>query len=212
MDNIYTKALKQILPDIGEAVCDWLSKNTKDEEFFKQPQNIKTPDRLLIDHAVGTFWWMDTQRTLKHGNWEVTTPYSKEDCAKVAFLHILGSIGKFIKEKRNKKIDSNWKEVEVWVYNEERAVLGDDGYMALKVIDDIWNEYGLDPLTDDVRSAIQYINGIYQNPTMGGLFHSIYDVNFLALLAFNAKMLDSKGHKLVKVVKKEKETEKKESE
>lgn len=195
--NAYEETLKSLLGDEGVAVSDWLNKNTTNEEFYEQPMNIYRQERLLIHHAIGMYNTMTKLSKVlfsvsENGKWVYKSPYSAEDYARVALYHVLGNIAKFKREKRNKKDEAGkWQEVVVWAYNENRPTYGTDAEQAMLIINEIFNEYGISPLSRDVEVAILNIAGIWDNPTRGGLFPTIYGQNQLALLANLADTADN---------------------
>lgn len=197
MKKAYITTLVDWLGEEGQAVAEWLDENTTDVEFFEQPMNVYQQDRLLIEHAIGmldkltklskTFFSVQ-----QDGVWIYKSPYSQKDYARVALYHILGSINKFRKEKRNRKDENGrWQEVIVWAYNEDRITYGTDGEQAILVLKDIWAEKGLFPLSREVEVAILNIGGIWDNPLRGGVYPAIYNQNQLALLAHLADTADN---------------------
>lgn len=196
-DNAYIKTLQMWLGDEGQAVADWITANTTNEDFLEQPMNIHQQERLLTDHAIGMLDKMTKISKVlfsvqEDGKWVYKSPYTNEDYARVALYHVLGNIAKFTKQKRNKKDENGkWQEVVVWGYNEKRPTYGTDGEQAILILRDIWMEYGLDPLSREVEVAILNIAGIWDNPLRGGLYPTIYGQNQLALIAHLADTADN---------------------
>lgn len=186
--TIYDKTLESFLGDEGRAVSDWLSNNTANGEFYDQPMHIQNQDQMLIEHAVNMLDKMIRLSKVlfskqdNSGAWVYNSPFTKEDMARVSLYHVLGRIGKYVREIRNKKIDGKWVEVEQWVYNENAPVYGTDSAKSILILHEIWQEYGLDPLTREVETALLNIEGVWENPTKSGLYPTIYKQNQLALL------------------------------
>ncbi|MDR2091118.1 MAG: hypothetical protein LBP62_05645 [Clostridiales bacterium] len=198
-ENAYIKTLETWLGDEGRAVADWLNANTTNEEFIEQPINIHQPERYLIDHALGMLDKITKLSKVffsvsEDGKWVYKSPYTNADYARVALYHILGSIAKFRRGKRNKKdATGKWQEVVMWEYNDDKVAYGTDGETAIFVLRDIWAEYGLEPLSRDVEVAILNIEILWDNPLRSGAAIKLYGQNSLALLAHTANFLDTVG-------------------
>jgi hypothetical protein len=117
--------------------------------------------------------------------------YKNDDFARVSLYHILGNIGKFKKEIRNKKIDGRWLEVPTWIYNEKIKIYGTDSQKAVLLIQDIMCKYGLAPIKEEVLIAIMNIRGIWENQSNAGMYPQLYEQSQLALLAYLADLTDT---------------------
>lgn len=180
--ELYNSALEKRLGQKGTEIIKWLNEHTEDEDFYEQPVNLYQQDKLLIVHAVNMLGMMDKMsKSLfsmkdESGEWKYEPRYSSEAIAMVALLHVFGNIGKYKKEKRNKKIDGSWKEVETWVYNEEQKIYGTDGENALVRVN------GLIYVPSDVQAAIMHCHE-RTDPQAQGMYPRLYKENLLVLLA-----------------------------
>lgn len=208
IENIYTKALKEYLGDIGTAVIDWLNENTTNEEFYEQPVSIHQPERLLIKHAVSMFdkivrlsklvyskkvSTLDDDGNQMGEEWIYKPEYTNEQLAQVALLHVIGGIRKYKKEIKPQKDPKTgrWKDIERWWFDGDRPCYGSDGDQAVAIIQDIFSEYDIAPLDFNVMGAIKHISGVLENPTQSGRYATIWKQNRLALLAHIADMFDT---------------------
>ena len=180
--ELYNSALEKRLGQKGSEIIKWLNEHTEDEDFYEQPVNLYQQDKLLIVHAVNMLGMMDKMskslfsKKDENGEWKYEPRYSAEEIAMVALLHVFGNIGKYKKEKRNKKIDGSWKEVETWVYNEEQKIYGTDGENALVRVN------GLIYAPSDVQAAIMHCHE-RTDPQAQGMYPRLYKDNMLVLLA-----------------------------
>lgn len=180
--ELYNSALEKRLGQKGAEIIKWLNEQTVDEDFYEQPVNPYQQDKLLIVHAVNMLGMMDKMskslfsKKDESGEWKYEPRYSAEEIAMVALLHVFGNIGKYKKEKRNKKIDGSWKEVETWVYNEEQKIYGTDGENALVRVN------GLIYAPSDVQAAIMHCHE-RTDPQAQGMYPRLYKDNMLVLLA-----------------------------
>lgn len=180
--ELYNSALEKRLGQKGAEIIKWLNEQTVDEDFYEQPVNLYQQDKLLIVHAVNMLGMMDKMskslfsKRDENGEWKYEPRYSAEEIAMVALLHVFGNIGKYKKEKRNKKIDGSWKEVETWVYNEEQKIYGTDGENALVRVN------GLIYAPSDVQAAIMHCHE-RTDPQAQGMYPRLYKENTLVLLA-----------------------------
>lgn len=180
--ELYNSALEKRLGQKGSEIIKWLNEHTVDEDFYEQPVNLYQQDKLLIVHAVNMLGMMDKMsKSLfsmkdENGEWKYEPRYSAEEIAMVALLHVFGNIGKYKKEKRNKKIDGSWKEVETWVYNEEQKIYGTDGENAMVRVN------GLIYAPSDVQAAIMHCHE-RTDPQAQGMYPRLYKGNQLVLLA-----------------------------
>lgn len=180
--ELYNSALEKRLGQKGAEIIKWLNEHTEDEDFYEQPVNLYQQDKLLIVHAVNMLGMMDKMskslfsKKDESGEWKYEPRYSAEAIAMVALLHVLGNIGKYKKEKRNKKIDGSWKEVETWVYNEEQKIYGTDGENALVRVNSLIH------VPADVQAAIMHCHE-RTDPQAQGMYPRLYKENLLVLLA-----------------------------
>lgn len=180
--ELYNSALEKRLGQKGSEIIKWLNEHTEDEDFYEQPVNLYQQDKLLIVHAVNMLGMMDKMskslfsKKDENGEWKYEPRYDAEEIAMVALLHVFGNIGKYKKEKRNKKIDGSWKEVETWVYNEEQKIYGTDGENALVRVN------GLIYVPSDVQAAIMHCHE-RTDPQAQGMYPRLYKDNMLVLLA-----------------------------
>lgn len=180
--ELYNSALEKRLGQKGAEIIKWLNEHTEDEDFYEQPVNLYQQDKLLIVHAVNMLGMMDKMskslfsKRDENGEWKYEPRYGAEEIAMVALLHVFGNIGKYKKEKRNKKIDGSWKEVETWVYNEEQKIYGTDGENALVRVN------GLIYVPSDVQAAIMHCHERTDQQAQG-MYPRLYKDNTLVLLA-----------------------------
>lgn len=180
--ELYNSALEKRLGQKGAEIIKWLNEQTVDEDFYEQPVNLYQQDKLLIVHAVNMLGMMDKMskslfsKKDESGEWKYEPRYSAEAIAMVALLHVFGNIGKYKKEKRNKKIDGSWKEVETWVYNEEQKIYGTDGENALVRVNSLIH------VPADVQAAIMHCHE-RTDPQAQGMYPRLYKENLLVLLA-----------------------------
>jgi hypothetical protein len=204
----YAATLSKYLGDLGNAVVEWIERNTTNEEFYEQPVNIHQPERLLIDHAVSTFGRLIKESKNEYsvqidGKWVYSPPFTVEQLAQVSLLHILGNVGKYKREIKGFKTDkltpagkAVWEDRLQWVYNENNNNnFGTDGESALFIIHDITTEYGIEPLDREVELAILHINGIFDNTTKTGFYPKLWKEHPLTLLANHADMKDTYMYK-----------------
>lgn len=180
--ELYNKALEERLGNKGAELVEWLNKHTLDEEFYEQPVNLHQQNKPLIIHAVNMLNMMDKMSKLmfskknEDGEWVYEPKYDSEAIATVALLHVFGNIGKYKKEKRSKKINGVWEEIETWVYNEEQEICGTDGENALVRLN------AMIYIPQEVQAAIMHCHE-RTDPQAQGMYPRLYKQNQLVLLA-----------------------------
>lgn len=186
--EVYCNFLRTTMGEAGEAIIKWLDANTLDDEFYKQPVSIYQQDKLLIVHAINMFKLMGRLEKVLYGQndasgaWQANPPYTIREMAKVALLHVLGNIGKMRKEKRNRKVDGKWVEVEEWVYNETPPYYGTQGEVALLCLTKALGSEEFRSLGDNVIAAIIHCHE-QNDPQMQAVYAKEYSANQLVLLA-----------------------------
>lgn len=189
----YNKALEMYLGDLGKKVVEWLNASTEDDEFYAQPVNIREQDKLLVTHAINMLDIMSRlsksyfSKKNSKGEWEYKAAYTSEELAQVALLHVLANIGLLVKEKRNKKIDNKWVEVDVWSYDESRTAYGTRGEDAIVILKKIGV---LSELSESVITAIMHCHEQYDSQTIA-MYARIYQWNPLLLIAQTADKFET---------------------